>query len=171
MSNAMATLALLVVFVSPSLSQETGGDSTSFDFWVGRWSLRWTDPDSTRATGENVVRKVLGGAVLQENLRALSGANAGFDGMSVSVFSGADRRWRQTWVDNQKGYLEFTGGAMGDKRFFARTGTGPDGKTIHQRMVFYNITPDVFDWDWERSSDGGKSWTLEWRIHYERKKD
>ncbi len=30
--------------------------------------------------------------------------------------------------------------------------------------------PDSLDWSWERSDDGGKSWKVLWRIHYERKK-
>ena len=36
-------------------------------------------------------------------------------------------------------------------------------------MVFKNITHDEFDWSWEGSKDGGKTWTVVWPIHYKRK--
>jgi len=28
----------------------------------------------------------------------------------------------------------------------------------------------VFDWNWERSDDGGATWQVNWNIHYTRKK-
>jgi hypothetical protein len=37
-------------------------------------------------------------------------------------------------------------------------------------MVFFNIKPDSLDWSWEASTDGGKTWTVQWPIHYARKK-
>jgi hypothetical protein len=37
-------------------------------------------------------------------------------------------------------------------------------------MVWYNITADEFDWNWERSDDGGKTWEVKWQIKYKRKK-
>jgi hypothetical protein len=37
------------------------------------------------------------------------------------------------------------------------------------RMVFTNIKPDSFDWRWEASTDGGKTWQVNWPIHYKRK--
>jgi hypothetical protein len=45
---------------------------------------------------------------------------------------------------------------------------GPDGKPRLARMVFLNIKPDSFDWHWESSTDG-KTWKLNWPIHYQRK--
>jgi hypothetical protein len=36
-------------------------------------------------------------------------------------------------------------------------------------MVFYNISDQSLDWNWERSADWGQSWELLWRIHYQRR--
>jgi hypothetical protein len=44
-----------------------------------------------------------------------------------------------------------------------------DGTKIMQRMVFKNITPNSFDWSWEASKDGGKTWQVQWPIKYTRK--
>ena len=43
-----------------------------------------------------------------------------------------------------------------------------NGKTIIQRMVFYNITSTSIVWDWESSSDNGEHWKLLWRINYKK---
>ncbi len=48
--------------------------------------------------------------------------------------------------------------------------TNAAGQEIHQRMIWYNISKDAFDWNWEASTDGGKTWKVNWQIHYTRKK-
>ena len=50
-----------------------------------------------------------------------------------------------------------------------REGFAPNGKPTRQRMTFYNIARDQFDWDWETSDDAGVTWVSRWRIHYTRK--
>jgi hypothetical protein len=71
-------------------------------------------------------------------------------------------------VDNEGGYLDFVGEFSDGRMTLFREATGRDGKKLLQRMVFKNIRPDQLDWSWERSEDGGKSWTVVWPIHYER---
>jgi hypothetical protein len=51
----------------------------------------------------------------------------------------------------------------------AREAVRPDGSKVQQRMVFKNIGRNEFDWSWERSLDGGKTWEVLWPIHYKRK--
>ena len=164
--------ALLAALPALTLSQGKTSevDSTSFDFWVGEWNLSWRDRDSSAARGENTITRIMGGRVLQERFKALSGTMTGYEGTSLSVYDVTARKWFQTWVDSDGNYLDFTGGAMGKDRFFAREYHEQNGDTVQQRMIFYNIAQDAFDWDWERSLDGGATWELRWQIHYERKK-
>lgn len=35
-------------------------------------------------------------------------------------------------------------------------------------MVWYNISKNEIDWNWERSDDEGKTWAVKWKIHYTR---
>jgi hypothetical protein len=134
-------------------------------FWAGDWTAEWTAQDGARKTGSNRVEWILDGCVLQENFTDPEG----LVGKSWSVFEPASGRWRQTWVDNQGGYLDFVGEFKDDKMSFEREAL-IQGETRRQRMSFYNIGADRFDWDWEISRDGGKTWNLAWRIHYTRKK-
>lgn len=165
-------LALLTFFISNSLYSQSSTIEISpeeyFDFWIGEWDLTWIEPDSTTGTGFNKIERILGGAVIKENFEGLTGSSAGYIGKSYSVYKQTTGEWKQTWVDNTGDYLEFTGEFEDDIRMFTRTGTDQEGELILQRMVFYNIQPDSFTWDWESSRNNGSTWSLNWRIHYER---
>lgn len=89
-------------------------------------------------------------------------------GRSYSVYNPRTGKWHQTWVDNQGGYLDFTGQWKDDRMVLSRSFEAK-GKKIMQRMVWYNISHQKFDWNWERSEDGGKTWKVNWQIHYTRK--
>lgn len=140
-----------------------------FDFWIGSWTLTWQQADSTEASGVNKLERVLNDNVIKENFEALNGVLKGYVGKSWSVYNPSTRVWKQTWVDNSGSYLDFTGRFEDGKRYFERTTVVPGtDKPLMQRMVFYNIKPNSFDWDWENSTDEGKTWNLAWRIHYNR---
>jgi hypothetical protein len=89
-------------------------------------------------------------------------------GMSVATFNVRTEKWHQTWVDNQGGYLDFEGEFCDNKMILVREAETENG-IVWQRMVWYNITADSLDWNWERSSDGD-DWELVWKIKYERSK-
>jgi hypothetical protein len=86
-------------------------------------------------------------------------------GKSFSVYNPAEKIWQQTWVDDQGGYLVFTGGMESNKMILSRK-ISRDDKELIQRMVFYNISKDDFYWNWESSEDSGVTWKLNWKIHY-----
>lgn len=139
-----------------------------FDFWVGKWEVSWEEGDGM-GRGINHIEKTLDGTVIQENFRILEGGNEGFKGTSISVYQSRFERWKQAWADNNGGYFDFTGTIDGEKRIFqTEIFEREDGSRVTQRMVFYNITDDSMTWDWESSADGGETWTLNWRIFYER---
>ncbi len=138
-----------------------------FDFWVGDWKLTWPgDKPGQTVQGTNRIVRILDGCVIQENFDG--GAAMHLRGTSVSVFDTRAAKWKQTWVDNEGGYLDFAGEWKEGQMILAREGTGPDGSKILQRMVWKNIGRDALDWSWEASQDGGKTWQVRWPIHYTR---
>jgi Protein of unknown function (DUF1579) len=143
-------------------------EQKQLEFWVGDWDLTWPGNNSgTTDHGTNSVRRILDGCIVQENFSA---ANAGhLRGQSVSIFDVTANKWKQTWVDNEGGCLDFVGEFKDAQMILAREATRPDGTKLFQRMVFKNITHDEFDWSWESSKDGGRSWTVVWPIHYKRR--
>ncbi|HSG99019.1 MAG TPA: hypothetical protein VLB27_03155 [candidate division Zixibacteria bacterium] len=167
------TLALLVAGTAGAQAQDTSApqkpcsapEAAQFDFWVGDWNAAWEG-----GGGQNTITKEYDGCVIRENFRAdPDSTGAALLGMSVSTWSVRDNAWKQTWVDNSGSYLDFTGGFADGKMTLAREFTGPKGKLVRQRMVWYNITDDAFDWNWERAIDDGEFQIL-WQIHYTRRK-
>ena len=75
--------------------------------------------------------------------------------------------WRQTWVDNSHGYLDFTGGMRDGEMILEREGQ-VKGEKVRQRMVWTDITADALTWRWERSDDEGATWRTLWLIAYRR---
>jgi len=132
---------------------------TQFDFWLGEWDVTWGEDGN----GTNRIERILDGKIIQENFIAPD-----LHGMSVSSYDPERQLWCQTWVDNNGTYLDFTGNFADDRMILSRDAI-VRGEACKQRMVWYNIQGDGFDWNWERSNDGGNTWRVLWRIHYARK--
>ena len=148
-------------------SQCTSEESRQLDFWVGDWDLAWEDsPGYPASTGKNIISRELGACVIEENFSA---PEYGFDGKSVSTYDVNSKLWKQTWVDSSGSYLDFVGGMQDDgTMIFGREFTDANGDLIKQRMIFYNIQENSMEWNWERSTDNGQTWTVVWNIHYSR---
>ena len=46
-----------------------------------------------------------------------------------------------------------------------------EDQSLRYRMRFHDIEDDSFTWSWERSTDGGETFSLAWRIAYRRAAD
>ncbi len=137
-------------------------EAMQFDFWLGRWDLTWGEDGQ----GTNQIDKILGDRIIREQFAAEPSGS--FSGLSVSTYDAAAGCWKQTWVDSSGLYLDFTGGWLKD-RMIPRREAILAGKPIKQRMVWYNIQMDTLEWLWQRSEDGGESWSTLWHIHYQRR--
>jgi hypothetical protein len=135
------------------------------EFWVGDWDLTWPGEKQGQIDhGTNSIHRLLDNCVVEENF---SGGEAmHLRGLSVSIFDTWARKWKQTWVDNEGGYLDSVGEFKDGQMILARDAVRLDGTKEIQRMVFKNITANEFDWNWEASTDGGKTWRVMWPIHY-----
>jgi hypothetical protein len=132
---------------------------TQFDFWLGEWDCTWSED----GRGTNHVHHIMDGKIVQENFSAPD-----LKGMSVSAYHPERKVWCQTWVDTNGSYLDFTGTFDDEKMILVRDAI-VRGEACKQRMVWYNITEQEFDWNWERSDDGGTTWRVLWQIKYMRK--
>ncbi len=137
------------------------GEQRQFDFWLGEWDLSWGDG----ATATNSVYLDFDGHVLVESFDGRPSLE--LQGMSISTYDPAERSWRQTWVDNQGSHFRFAG-AFRDGTMDLRTETTLDGRPALLRMRWFNIREQALDWAWERSDDGGATWTPLWEVAYSR---
>jgi hypothetical protein len=141
-----------------------GPEFHQMDFWLGDWNLTWEG-----GKGTNHVVKEFAGCVVHENFRDTAhGPPPPLVGQSFSVYHALNKMWRQTWVDNQDGYFDLTGGPQQDGTFMLqviRVGREPH----MMRMVYQDIRKGSFTWRWQMSDDGD-TWTDKWVIHYTRAK-
>jgi hypothetical protein len=161
-----ALICLMLTMAAGALAQQAPPpvppETAQFDFWLGDWDASWGEGQH----GSNHITKRWDRVIVEE----FDGKpGMPLEGHSVSVYDAKAKLWKQTWVDNSGGYLDFTGGFADGRMTLART-YQKDGKTVHQRMVYHDITADAFTWDWEGSKDGGKTWEKVWQIHYTRRK-
>ena len=168
---AMRLLPVVLVLLAPFVYAQTPCDGADgLDFWLGTWDLTWPGgqggtPEGEAGRGTNTITKALGGCVVHEQFAAENG----YAGESVSVQT--PQGWRQTWVDNAGGYLLFTETATEDGALALQTAetTNAQRQTVVSRMTWRNVTADALDWHWQRSVDGGRTWTDVWTIRYTRR--
>jgi len=130
-----------------------------FDFWLGEWDVTWGENEK----GTNRIERILDGKIVQENF-----TGGDLHGLSFSAYDAERSLWCQTWVDNTGAYLDFTGKFDDGKMILSRDAV-VKGQACKQRMVWFNIEAGQFDWNWERSDDGGETWRAVWQIKYTRK--
>ena len=134
---------------------------SQFNFWVGNWELTWNDT----SRGNNNITVEMGNCLIHEHF---SDTVNQYFGQSWSMYDTTSKKWKQTWVDNSGEYLDFQGGFENGTMILQRSDINKKGQPVLQRMIFFNIAKNTFDWDWESSTDGGVSWKSQWKIHYRR---
>ena len=115
---------ILIISASLSFAQEDRAKPCStpecrqFDFWLGEWDLTWLDKDGNQQHGSNQISAILDSCVVQEQFDG--NPAMAFRGVSLSVYDQKNRVWRQTWVDNNGGYMDFTGGLENDTMILSK---------------------------------------------------
>ncbi len=124
------------------------------DFWLGDWTVTRSEGQEA---GSNHVERILDGCAIIENW---SGALGG-GGKSLNYFDPTSGHWKQTWVDDSGGVLEYSETGEhppeAEIRFLARV-YGPSGTVTLRRMTFYRKGPDTVRQLIENSNDGGNTW-------------
>jgi hypothetical protein len=133
-----------------------------FDFWLGDWDVR----AGGQPVGSNRIERAHDGCVLVEHWTGRSGVT----GTSLNAFDAAAGRWRQTWVDSSGTVLLLEGGRVGPAMVLR--GALPDPAAAGpapQRLTWTPLPDGGVRQHWEKSVDGGTSWTTVFDGHYQRR--
>jgi len=133
----------------------------AFDFWVGAWDVTANGAPA----GHNEIKRVSGDCVLYENWTSATGG----EGKSFNFYDAAEDHWRQVWIGDRGGVIEFTGSFddAGVLRYTAET-TNPDGSTTLHTLDFYPLDDGSVRQHWQSSTDGGDTWQVAFDGHYVR---
>lgn len=171
LAAAFALAACSTTPTKPPAADASEGPCTSpahnaLDFWLGEWAVSWTGQNGDTRTGSNRIdRDSYAGCVITERFDGRPGL--GLQGMSVSVYDVAAKTWRQTWVDNQGGYIALAGGPKADGSFVLQTARVSGRPRF--RMTWTNITADSLTWRWQRQQEGSADWEDRWVLYYTRR--
>jgi hypothetical protein len=154
---------------APAAAEARDGQH-DFDFEIGTWkthisrlqhplsgSSSWVEYDGT-----SVVRKVWGG---RANLLELEvhGAAGQIEALSLRLYNPAARQWSLNFSNSRLGTLgqptigEFRNGRG---EFYDQENFGD--RAVLVRFVISEITPDSARFEQAFSTDGGKSWEVNW---------
>jgi len=136
-----------------------------FDFWVGEWDVKQTQAEKGALVGDSRIEKLTGGCAILENWES-----PGFSGKSWNFYDVGLGKWRQIWIDATGRKAEFSGEYHEDAMRLDGGAVLADGRKIKSRMIVYNLSPDRARQYSERSTDGGKTWSVAYDFIYIRKK-
>jgi len=144
-------------------SIENYPEARAFDFWVGEWNV--FNPQGNQV-GESSIEKILADHVILENWYG----GQGFEGKSFNHYHIDSGKWIQYWVDQASGRIHFEGNYDPDQHamVYHEVNTAERGKSA-RRLRFFNVSQDSVRQLSERSTDSGKTWSVEYDFMYIRK--
>src|SRR5437879_3734472 len=141
-------------------------ENRQFDFWLGEWSVSTTQ--GAVPAGDSRIELILEDCVVQENWKSQNGP---YSGKSYNIYNQALKRWEQYWVDNTGGNIFFYGGLKdGVMDYFTDEIPQTSGPALKRHLQFIPLGPDKVRQFSRGSTDGGKTWSVEYDFTYTRKK-
>jgi tetratricopeptide (TPR) repeat protein len=138
-----------------------------FDFWVGEWEV--VTADGANPAGSSRIELILGDCVIQENWT--SGGNTGYEGKSYNIYNPDLHRWEQFWNDNAGGMIHFYGELKsGVMDYWTDEIPQKDGTKLKRHLQFIPASADKVRQFSQGSTDGGKTWHVEYDFIYNRRK-
>jgi hypothetical protein len=122
------------------------------DFWVGEWEVHGP---KGKVVGSSSVQLILNDCVVFENW---TGAG-GYTGKSFNLYDAATRKWKQIWVDDRGGMLQFAGEFKDGAMRYQGESLAQDGKPVMDRLTFFPLPEGRVRQLWEQSPDKGKTWS------------
>jgi hypothetical protein len=137
---------------TPTPKPCTAAEHRQFDFWLGQWEVT----AQGGVAGTNRIESIQGGCVLLESWTGSGGST----GTSFNMYFPSDRKWHQTWVDNQGGRLDLAGGSKDGKMVLE--GQMPSqkdpAKTVLHQITWEPLPDGTVRQIWRASRDGGQKW-------------
>ena len=141
---------------------------------VGEWMVKAEQRQSPQAPWQesemtSAIQARMGGAMLEETFVSPQG----IEGLRTLSYDRFKERYRLTQMNSFTSHLDVQEGTYEDGRLTvsnAETDTSWQGfgQTFHQRISFFDIAPDGFKIEAERSVDGGENWFVNQKATYTR---
>ena len=141
-------------------------ENRQLDFWLGEWDV--TTTQGSVPAGTSKIELILEDCVVQENWKSMASP---YSGKSYNIYDAALKRWEQYWVDNVGGNIFFHGELSKDGVLDYWTDDIPQsgGPALRRHLQFIPMGADKVRQFSRGSTDGGKTWNVEYDFTYIRK--
>jgi hypothetical protein len=146
-------------------------EALQFDFWIGDWDVTpFQAPPGPNAPllGTNRIEPILEHCVLMENWFGSGPAPSA--GKSMNFYDTSRRQWRQIWMGDGGGSLDYAGSFRDGAMRFEGWTLAPNGSRVLQKLTFFPIHRDTVRQLFETSVDSGRTWQPGFDGRYTRKK-
>ena len=133
-----------------------------FDFWIGEWDVVTTQGHDPAGTSS--IQLILDKCVIFENW------TGGVTGKSFNHYEVATKKWIQDWVDSTSNGVHFEGGLENGVMSFYADNVNADGTHARRHLQFFKLDDDHVRQFSQQSTNDGKTWTVEYDLTYNRKK-
>jgi hypothetical protein len=157
---------------SPAANAVSSNGGHDFDFLLGTWQthisyLRTSSADSSRwvnLSGTVTNREIWSGAGDIEQIEA-NGSSGRFEGMTLRLYDAKTHEWTLYWANSRDGQLQapITGEFAGSIGTFYDQ-EAVNGHTAFVRQRYFKTGPDSYRFDEASSTDGGKTWSTDFRA-------
>jgi hypothetical protein len=136
-------------------------DSRQLDFWLGDWAVTYP---GVSVPSRSKVYLELDKCLMVESWEG----GKGHSGKNMFAYSEDDKSWHGMFADNQGRVHVFEGKVAPGAAEFVGPSSGPDGQAFLNRIKVVRMSPNKVEQTWEKSSDKGATWTMEFRGEYSR---
>jgi len=156
-------LFLLFFFGHHQFAICQASSASRMEFMIGKWDLF----SNGSVMGKSTIDTILEKHVIEEDF--VEFPPEPFLGRSWTTYDSVMNKWHMTTVDNQGNHSVFFGSWRDGKLVFERFFKNKKGEDRIQKLTYYNITANSFDWTFNASFDAGLSWKTYYTVHYVRK--
>jgi hypothetical protein len=151
-----------------------------FDFLVGPWSIHnkrrthalYPDRDGVWEEFEahHTGAKYLDEKVIIDHFEGTFPDGEVRKGMTIRAFDEKTQQWSLVWLDNRNSpdFRPLVGAFEDGLGLFHQVIEAPDGKPIHMRFTWDEITPVSARWQQAFSFDSGETWDTNWVMEFKK---
>jgi hypothetical protein len=136
-------------------------ESRQLDFWLGDWTVTYPGMPGS-ATSK--VSLDLDKCLLTESWDG----GKGHSGKNMFAYSYDDKNWHGMFADNQGRVHVFEGKVAPGSAEFTGPSRSASGQIVLNRIKVVRVAANQVEQSWEKSTDNGVNWTMEFRGEYSR---
>lgn len=140
----------------------TNPENRQMDFWIGDWTV--TYPGMAGSAASKVSLDLDKCMVIES-----WDGGKGHTGKNMFAYSADDQGWHGLFADNQGRVHVFEGRVSAGLAEFTGPSRGAKGQTVLNRIKVVRVAADKVEQSWEKSTDNGATWTIEFHGEYSRK--